>query len=106
MVAGKLNELITVESPLIVENELGEVMDNRYKTKFRTKAQVIYKNGSTSVDNHEIFTSYNIQFIIRIYHKVNETDRVIFRGVPYTIDSIEYSREYQMIKLNCIKQNE
>ena len=106
MIAGKLNEIITVESPMIVENELGEVMDNRYKTKYRTRAQVVYKNGSTSVDNHEIFTSYNIQFIIRIYNEVSETDRVIYRGKPYLIDSIEYSREYQLIRLNCILQNE
>lgn len=106
MLAGKLNETITVESPIIAENELGEILDNRYKNKFTTKAEVIYRNGGTSVDNNEIFTNYSVQFIIRIYHKVDETDRVMFMGKPYRIDSIEYSRQYQLIKLNCTLINE
>lgn len=106
MQAGRLNETITVEQPYTEENELGEVVDCHFIKKFTTKAQVIYKTGSTSLDNNEIFTSYSVQFIIRIYHQPTEQDRVIYRGQKYRIDSIERSREYQMIKLNCSLINE
>lgn len=106
MIAGKLNETIAIESPIMVENELGEILDNRYKKKYSTKAQVIYQNGSTTIENNEILTSYSVQFIIRKYHKVDETDRVIFHNKPYKINSIEHSREYQLIKLNCQMMNE
>ncbi len=106
MQAGRLNEYITIEQPITKENELGEVVDNLYAKKFTTKAQVVYKSGSTGVENEKIFTSYSVQFIIRIYHQVTETDRVIYRSQKYRIDSIERSREYQLIKLNCSLINE
>ena len=101
MRAGSLNEIITVEQPFHQENELGEVVDCHYVKKFTTKAQVVYKSGSTSVENEKVFTSYSVQFIIRFYHQPTETDRVIYRGQKYRIDAIERNREHQMIKLNC-----
>ena len=100
MRAGSLNETIIVEQAVKEENELGEVVDNMYAKKFATKAQVIYKSGQRQED-YSIHTDYSVQFVIRIYHSVSETDRVIYRGRYYQIDSIEYSREYQMIKINC-----
>lgn len=100
MYAGKLNEVITVEQPCKHENELGEVVENHYIKKFSTKAQVFYKSGVRQED-FSIHTDYSVQFIIRIYHNIKETDRVIYRNKTYRIESIEYSREYQLIKLNC-----
>ena len=105
MIAGKLNEIITVEQPCRHENELGEVVENHYIKKFTTKAQVIYKSGVRTED-YSIQTDYSIQFVIRIYHDVKETDRIVFRNQYYRIESIEYSREYQLIKLNCSMINE
>lgn len=106
MLAGKLNTLIEVQEPILLENELGEVMDNKYKKKFQTKSQVIYKNGSTNIENNEIFTSYNIQFIIRYYHNIKITDRIIYDNNPYTIDSIEKDKQYQLQRINAKIQNE
>lgn len=105
MFAGRLNEIITVEQPCQEENELGEVVDCHYIKKFQTKAQVIYKSGQRQED-YSVYTDYTIQFVIRIYHQVTETDRVIYRNQPYRIESIDYSREYQLIKLNCRLINE
>ncbi len=100
MLAGRLNETIVVEQPYTEENELGEVVDCHYIKKFQTKAQVIYKSGQREED-YSIHTDYSVQFVIRYYHQVAEVDRVIYRGNAYQIDSIEHSREYQLIKLNC-----
>lgn len=100
MQAGKLNEIITIEQPVKHENELGEVVENRYLKKFTTKAQVIYKSGVRTED-YSIHTDYSVQFVIRIYHSVTERDRIIYRNQYYRIESIEYSREYQMIKINA-----
>lgn len=106
MKAGNLNEIITIEEPLLKINEFGEMMDNKFKKKFTTRAEVKYIGGNKIIENSEIVADYSIQFIIRIYHKVTETDRVIFRNKAYNIDSIEYSRQYQLIKLNCSMANE
>lgn len=106
MLAGKLNEIIHIEMPVLSQNELGEVVDNKYVKKNTTKAQVIWKNGGTIVDNNEIFTAYSVQFKVRIYVDVNESDRILFRSKRYKIDSIEISREQQALYLNCSLINE
>ncbi len=106
MVAGLLNEIIEIHSPILKENEFGEIEDNVYKRGFETKAQVIYKSGNTIIDNNEIFSEYKLQFIVRIYHKIKETDRVFFNDRFYQIESIEKSRQYQLQKLNCSLVNE
>ena len=100
MRAGSLNETITIEQPVQHENELGEIVDCVYAKKFSTKAQVIYKSGAR-VEDYTIHTDYSVQFVVRIYHHIDETDRVLYRNKPYRIESIEISREYQMQKLNC-----
>lgn len=106
MLAGKLNEIIEIHSPIRRTNEFGEVEENVYKRMITTKAQVIYNSGNKIVDNDEIFNEYRIQFIVRIYHKITETDRVKFDGKFYMIESIEKSRQYQLQKLNCRLVNE
>lgn len=106
MLAGKLKERIVVETPLTEENELGEIVEHQYVKKFSCRAQVIYKSGATGVDNEKIFTDYSVQFIIRQNYFVLETDRVKYDNRTYNIDSIEKSREYQLIKLNCSLINE
>ncbi len=100
MRAGSLNETITVEQAVTEKNELGEVVENLWAKKFSTKAQVIYKSGQREED-YSIYTDYTVQFVIRYYHQVSETDRIIYRNKPFRIESIEYSREYQMIKINA-----
>ena len=106
MIAGLLNEMIEIHSPILRANEYGEIEDNVYKKEFQTKAQVVYNSGNTVVDNNEIFTEYKLQFIVRIYHKIKETDRVFFNGRFYQIESIEKNRQYQLQKLNCTLVNE
>ncbi len=101
MFAGNLKETIVIESSNTHKNELGEVVDCGYREKLRTKAQVIYQSGTRTIDNNEIFHAYSIQFVVRFYHEISESDRVVYRGQRYRIDSIEHSREYQLIKLNC-----
>ena len=100
MMAGKLTERIVIAYKLRKENELGEVEECSYFPKYETKAQVIYKSGNR-VDDYSIQTEYTVQFVIRYYHNVAETDRVMYNGDYYRIDSIERNRQYQLQKLNC-----
>lgn len=105
MMAGKLTERILIAYKLRHENELGEVEEYTYVPKYETKAQVIYKSGVRE-ENYTIRTDYTIQFVIRFYHDVTETDRVLYNGNYYRIDSIERNRQYQLIKLNCTMVDE
>lgn len=106
MIAGLLKEIIEVHSPILNQNEYGEVEDNEYEFKYKTKAQVIYNSGSKIIDNDEIFNDYKLQFIVRIYHNITETDRIKYDGKFYNIESIEKSRQYQLKKINCTLVNE
>lgn len=105
MIAGLLKEIIDIYSPYQHKNEYGEVEDS-FEKSFRTKAQVVYNSGNRIIDNNEIFNEYKVQFIVRIYHKISELDRIKYDGKFYQIESIEKSRQYQLQKLNCVIVNE
>lgn len=105
MIAGKLNEIIEIHKPYLHKNEYGEVEDS-FEKSFSTKAQVIYNSGNRIIDNNELFTDYKVQFVVRIYHKINETDRIKYDGNFYHIESIEKSRQFQLLKINCSIVNE
>lgn len=106
MIAGLLKELIEIHSPILQRNEYGELMDNKFEKKYQTKAQVIYNSGAKTIDNNEIFNEYKVQFIVRYYHKIKETDKVKWDGKFYNIEAIEKSKQYQLQKLNCVIVNE
>lgn len=106
MLAGKLNEIITIEELQIIKNEYGEEQTDRYAPKIRTRAEVRYNNGNRITDNNEIFFAYDVTFIIRIYHNITELDRVIYDNQPYRILAIEKNKQYQLLNLKCELINE
>ena len=105
MVAGKLDTIIEIHKPYLHKNEYGEVEDS-FEKSFQTKAQVVYNSGNRIIDNNEIFNEYKVQFIVRIYHRISELDRVKYDGKFYQIESIEKSRQFQLMKLNTVIVNE
>lgn len=106
MLAGRLNEIITVEELKVIKNEYGEEQTTHYIKKFNTRAEVKYNNGQRITDNNELFFAYDLTFTIRYYHNISELDRVIWRGYKYRILSVERNRMYQLINLRCQLINE
>lgn len=94
MIAGKLQDIITIQKPTIVQNEYGanSTVWNDYLT---TKAQVTYNNGNRVNENDEIVFVYEIIFTVRIYHQIDEQMQIIWNNKKYRILSIEPDRDKQ-----------
>lgn len=106
MIAGLLNEIITVEELNVIKNEYGEEQTHNYIIKFNTRAQVKYNSGNRTNDNNEIFFANDVDFYIRYYHNINELDRIKWKDNYYRILAIERNRQFQFIKLKCTLINE
>ncbi len=49
---------------------------------------MIINSGNRINQNNEIVNTYNVSFLIRLYHNVNESDRIIYDNKKYRIISI------------------
>ena len=94
MRAGLLKEAIIIERPTIDRSDFGS-NELGWKEIIRTRAKVDYSSGNRVNENSEIIWSANVNFTIRIYHKVDEKDRIIWHNKKYRILSIEYKRQEQ-----------
>ena len=101
MRAGILTELITVLSPNIIVNEVGE-QTTEYLTKLTTRANVNWKTGNRNIENNEIVFDYTKDFKVRYYVDINEFDRILWNNKQYRIISIEPNKHYQ--ELNIIAE--
>ena len=105
MQAGILTEVITIQQPVVNQNGYGanNVEWNNYIT---TKASINYNNGNRVNDNNEITFAYQVSFIIRVYHQINERMRIIWQGQKYRILSIEKDKQKQKITIRTELINE
>lgn len=94
MIAGKLDNIITVQTPTIVQNEFG-ANSIVWNDSLTTKAQVTYNNGNRTNENNEIVFAYEIIFTIRIYHQINEQMQIVWNKKKYRILSIEIDKQKQ-----------
>lgn len=99
MIAGRLNEIITVEKLQVTKNEYGEEQTDNFIFKFNTRAEVKYNSGSRTNDNNELFFSYDLTFTVRIYNDIDELDRIVWNGNRYRILSTERNRQFQLINI-------
>lgn len=106
MRAGLLQEVIKVEEPVTTTNEYGANYI-QWKTFIgRTKAQVTYSSGNRANENNEIIFAYEVVFTVRIYHRINERMRIIWKNKKYRILSIEENRQLQTLTVKTELINE
>ena len=86
--AGCLTEIIDIQAPVSSKNEYGANSVD-WKNMIHTKAQVKHNSGNRANENNEIVFNHNVTFTIRIYHKINEDMRILWKGKYYRILSIE-----------------
>lgn len=67
--------------------------------KFTTRAQVTTNSGNRLNQNYEIIHTYNLTFTIRLYHDVEESDRILYNGKKYRIISINKELYKQAITI-------
>ena len=99
MQSGRLNKFIVIEEKRTMTNEYGEEEQTFYTEKIRTRAEVINDSGNRSVDNGEIFYSYNKTFVLWDYYEkvINEFNRIIYQEKAYRIISIDVVKESKLI---------
>lgn len=91
MRAGILNEVIKVLKLEQSTNDFGEAFD-MYMPICETRAQVTPMSGGRTDENHEVFYAHTYKFIVRRYVKIDDFDRILWRGKQYRILNIDDDR--------------
>ena len=105
MIAGRLNEVVTIYTPVETVNEYGE-RTTEYVETYTTRARVEYSNGNRVNENDEIVFSYAKRFFVRSYVPVTETCQLEWQEKRYRILTLEHRREYNDIVINTELINE
>lgn len=93
MRAGSLNEVITIERQTWSQNQtFGDQKTEVWNPVIKTRASVSYKDGMRMDDNNELFFSQQQIFMIRIYHDVQNLDRIVWKNRRYRILNIQEDR--------------
>ena len=105
MRAGGLKHRIEIQSNIETINEFGERV-RTWATTITTKADVLHKDGTSTMKNQEVFTEYKVDFRVRNYHQVNENMQIIFSGKKYKIEVVLPNYEKNLTLLKTSKINE
>lgn len=105
MNAGRLDEIIVIQKPIVSKDEYGANI-TEWVDSIRTRADVQFESGNRQNENNEIVYSYSKVFTIRYYHNIDEFDRVIWKCKKYRILSIEPDKGKQSITIRTELINE
>lgn len=105
MNAGRLNEFILVQKPIIKQNKYGAT-ESEWIDYYTTRTDVQFSSGSRTIVNNEISFVYEKTFTIRFYHDIKESYRIIWKDNKYRILSIEEDRDKQLITIRTQLINE
>ena len=105
MRAGVLLYPITIQALTETVNEYGE-RKKTWTTQVETKADILHRDGRVETKNSEIFTSYTVDFRIRIQPQVTEKMRVLYKGTPYDIEAVIPNYDLRMLTLKTVKVND
>lgn len=105
MRAGLLQHNIEVWKPEMVTNEYGEVEETMVKA-YSTRARLIHRSGSKTIENREVVYPYNFTFEVYRYNIINENDQIRHNGKKYDILSIMDLREENKLVIETVVENE
>lgn len=105
MNGGRLKEIITIQRSTITVDEYG-ANQLQWKDYITTRADVQYDSGNRMNESNEIIYTYTKTFTIRVYHKVDEKDRIRWDGKYYRILSIEKDKDKQNLTIKTELINE
>jgi head-tail adaptor len=105
MLAGLLNEPITIIESALTTNDYGEE-EQEWVEKYTTRARLVHDYGSRSQTNSEIFYTSTKTFQVRYYVPVTVFDRIIWNSLTYRIIDIEPSKEMMNLTIKAELVNE
>lgn len=92
--AGLLNKVIEVHKYSVTKDIMGAQVVS-YDYAFTTRARVLNLSGNRQEPNSEVFFYYAKDFVVRIYHDIDENDRIKYQGKFYRILSIDIQDDEQ-----------
>jgi head-tail adaptor len=105
MIIGDLRHVIKVyELTTTKESDFGSE-DEVWTEIMELRAAVKYNSGAKTIDNNEIFTSYNVTFIT-YYRDITPTMRIEWCDDMYTIENIAPINYKDGLQIVCKKINE
>lgn len=93
MRAGLLKYPIIVERSHIHKDSYG-AENVVWECHIQTKAQIDWKGGANTIENDERVFTRSVNFIVREYHDIKDSDRIVWEGKKYRILHIE-PRKYE-----------
>ena len=106
MIAGTLNEIISIYRPHVNEGKYGPKKTVYVPYIKNTRARVDWNNGNRTDVNNEIFYAYVVQFTVRAYHVIDDYMRIKWNGKYYRILNIIPDNHGQEIKIEAELVNE
>lgn len=105
MRSGTLKYVIDIHEPRTDKDQYGATSTNWFHI-ITTRADVIIDSGDKIIEAQEIISDYSVTFVVRGYHKINETMRITWNGRKYDIVSILPDVYLQKLNISCRLVNE
>ena len=105
MIAGRLNERVTLYAPATLTDEYGHVKKT-YTEEQSVAAEVRWKTGNTVDDTPEIVVTTRIEVLIRDAITVEREWRLGYQNDTYHIDAVEHNRRKGFKRLFCDRVND
>ena len=84
MNAGHLTEKIEILRKAITVNEYSEEV-KKWNVIYTTRAALLHKSATKSVENNELRTAYTKEFTVWLYVDIDEFDRIKWNNKLYTV---------------------
>lgn len=105
MNAGRLKYTIVIQKPTNIKDGFG-ANSTIWEDIITTRADITNITGNRVVENDEIIYTYNKDFVVRIYHQIEEDYRIIWNNKKWRILSIEPDVQRQYLTINTELINE
>lgn len=103
--AGLLRDIVTFQAPVITRDAFGE-QSTQWVDHLTTRARVIFNGGTKAERNNEVYNSFNVTFVVRCYHDINDKMHIVYKGRKYNIESLNEDTQAQQTTLVCTVINE
>lgn len=105
MNAGLLKYPIIIERSHLHRDEFGSE-SSVWECHIRTKARIDFKGANNIIENDERVFTRSLNFEVRYYHDIRESDRIIWDSQKYRIMGIEKRQYEQKQIITCELINE
>ncbi len=106
MIAGQLNDTITIQKLVTSNNNRYGANIQRWEDYTRLRAKIEDVSGGIEIKNDETINSHSLKITTHLRYRINRKMRVVLRDEKYRIESVLHDRELMKTTINCSLINE